>query len=314
MRLSLLVAIIVHFCSAGQLAATERVISRPKSLVIQVGKVEPVALSAFVISPSGVAETVPGRISPAPAPKAEKTPKAVSQNVLQNYLINHAGMREVEALLVDPRMNNLEPGLRVELSNAGDSVRSARTAMMPDAKTLDDRDAVLVVNGAKLNKTTQDLNKEGADLRQQISDHNGRCNPAPDEATYRWCLTNATRLNTWRGDFNQRVGTHNNAVDEHNKQVAQHKTNWDAFVSRIQAWEKKASDLIERINMEFRRPRPGAETCELVDPPQGGVCLYSCPSGEVVSMDPPVPGHPETCPKKIQHRPRPPANSSRGGQ
>ncbi|MBI2790228.1 MAG: hypothetical protein HYX59_16290 [Elusimicrobia bacterium] len=210
------------------------------------------------------------------APYKKKTAKArktIAGNVLQNYLINHQGLRNVGALLNDQRMVRLNPDLRNALRAEGASLSGARDGMMPDAKALDDKDAALVARAARLIRTTDELNREGADLRGQIADHNARCNPAPDEAAYQWCLRNAARLNTWRADFLKRVDAHNAEVRAHNEEAARHRTAWDTFVAKIRDWEKKVDALINRIERAFDAE---TETCDYVSLGTNGLCIYNC--------------------------------------
>lgn len=236
-------------------------------------KAETVGDPAVVTDRSGKRIIVTGKTSARTPPSAKKPRKEAPANRLQGYLLNHAGMREASQLIADPRMAKLNAELRAALVNEHGVLKTARAALLPDARRLDADDARLLENAARLNETTRQLGVERADLARQISEHNAKCNPAPDEATYRWCVANAARLNGWRDDYNRRVATHNENVDRHNEAVSRHKASWDSFVAEIGKWEQRVSALIERVKKAFAQK---TERCDYLARGTNGLCIYNC--------------------------------------
>ncbi len=279
--------IIATFTMTAQFAFTAPIAPTPsESRAVELGTVDIRPERAMVIDPRNLNAASPERaklpkedFSAPYKKKRSKAAKTIAGNVLQNYLANHQGMRSAGALLNDARMSRLNPELRSALKAEGASVSTARDGLMPEAKNLDAEDASLAERASQLNRITDELNSEGADLKGQIASHNAKCNPAPDEATYQWCLSNATRLNTWRADYLKRVDEHNLKVKAHNEESARHRTAWDAFVAKIREWEKKVDALIERIKKDFETEN---EVCDYVALGTNGNCIYKCPINGLV--------------------------------
>lgn len=206
----------------------------------------------------------------------------MAHNRLQNYLLNHAPLKEMTGLLNDPRMGKLVPELEKRLRAEGASLTEVRDGMLPQARSLDAEDTGLAARRDKLNENKRKLDERLAELDRQGAEHEARCLPTHPPERHDWCVENADRLNAIARQYNADVRTHNAAVDQWKKEAASLQPRWDAFVQRILNWEAKVKTLIDSIQKAFQELQDCAYlggTSEIIhlDPLQSKItCRYNC--------------------------------------
>lgn len=197
------------------------------------------------------------RAAAVPARKARRVGKSralAAQNVLENYLRNHAALSQMRSLLRDPRMGQLEMELQERLRAEGTSRVSERDGMLPDAVVLDAEDARLAAEKQRLDASKQSLDARLADIDRQVAEHAAACLPTHPPERHSWCVSNAARINGIIAVYNADVRTHNAALAKWESDSASLDSRWNTFVESIQSWEALVKDVIDEIKIYFASP------------------------------------------------------------
>jgi hypothetical protein len=204
-------------------------------------------------------------------------PAAAPNPSLTNLLLTNPGFTRLRALLGDPRMAKIDVQLRESLVAEGGALATRRDSMLPQARELDARNATIQQESEKLNADHKQHEIEKAELQRLISEHNRRCNPAPDETVYQWCLGDEAQLNPKINSYSRRVAEHNESVEAWRKKSAELRTVWDEFLKTAGGWEQAVLQLEQKILRLFEKPK--TERCQYLARSTGNLCIYSCPSG-----------------------------------
>jgi hypothetical protein len=176
---------------------------------------------------------------------AEARPTAAGQ--LTGSVQNHPLWVDLSALMRDSRMSYVRPEVRRSIESRYQAIAGERSGLIPRASSLDATDDRLIADGRALNTEKAGQDAELADLISQIDAHNARCNPAPDDAAYAACVANASRLNSWRDNLNDRIADYNGRVRVWHATWERLKSDWSGFVTTIEGWGQRMKALIEDI-------------------------------------------------------------------
>lgn len=219
-------------------------------------------------SPTFVKPVGPGHAQPFDA-EAKTTLKGAPQVALPMAAGQLTGFVEryplwvnLQTLMNDKRMSHVEPTVRQAIQLDFGRVRDKRSQLVPEAAGLDSDDDTLIAENSRLAEEKRNLDSELADLSRQINDHNARCNPAPDDASYQQCVANASRLNSWRDQYNNKIADYNGRLGNYQTRLNRLKQAWAGLVQSVDAWGTEIQALIDRIVKEFNKTDTGDCTAE----------------------------------------------------
>lgn len=245
-----------------------------------------------------------------PPTRAVQSP--VIDTRLTDFLLRNQSVVEMQGVLGDQRMNRLTLNLQTMLRVQGDTLIGERDSFLPTARRLDAEQTWLLNEDQELKQAERTFADEARDLDRQVQYHNGRCSPAHDEATYRWCLQDSPRLRKWQADYNARINDHNQRVSAYMERLNHHKPERQTFVDELTAWVGRVKALIQRTRSALNNPPDrDKQTCDWTGervPPENGVCVYLCTVSGITFIPPTDdPDHP--CPTLRPDVPIPPSGA-----
>jgi len=227
-------------------------------------------------------------------------------------IVGSIAYRQLMTLRQDPRYEALSPSVLQPMNREWNTINEIKGGLLLQAESLEGRDRTLYEKAVGLDLRRAELLQRKDQLDADIDQWNSDCatHPLPPDE-YSSCLHRREELLRRKALLAADIVQFNDDVAVWNDESGEIKQEADGLVSIINTWALRMSQLIDNIINAFQYPEQG-EMCELVEPPQGGVCVYSCPSGAGVALDPPVPGNTDTCPKQIYHIIHPPSIIQKG--
>jgi hypothetical protein len=184
-------------------------------------------------------------------PGVSQASPALAAGRLTGFVERHPLWVDLQTLRNDTRMSRVEPVTKKAIEVDFGRLRDRRSQLLPQAGGLDSEDDLLMADYARQTEERRGLDAEFADLSSRIADHNSRCNPAPDDATYQQCVAEGAQLNARRDQYNNKVADFNARLTSYTTQREQLQRAWGAFLQSVDLWGVEIQALIDRIQKEF---------------------------------------------------------------